>query len=122
MKEKLEQAKNEIAKEYGYVSFEQFDDKSTFSYDHTTPEIINNIAIRYHELMEETRFITIGDKIVAIDECRMDDNTGNALIIGKSYRIDDISYDCIIIKSELFGRHKFLIKELNEFFKPKQQL
>ena len=52
-KEILEQAKNEIAKEYGYESFEQFDDKSTFGYDHRTPEIIQRIAERYHSLMSE---------------------------------------------------------------------
>ena len=51
MNEKLEQAKNEIVKEYGYESFESFDDNSTFGYDHRTPEIINKVAVRYHELM-----------------------------------------------------------------------
>jgi len=51
MNEKLESAKNEIAKEHGYKSFEHFDDKSTFRYNHSTPDIIDEIAIRYHELM-----------------------------------------------------------------------
>lgn len=46
-------AKDTVAKEYGYESFEQFDDKSTFGYDHRTPEIIDKIAQKYHELMSE---------------------------------------------------------------------
>lgn len=47
---RLEEIKNEIVQEYGYKSFEEFDDKSTFSYDHDTPEIIKNIALKYaHE-------------------------------------------------------------------------
>jgi hypothetical protein len=49
----LEQSKNEIAKEYGYESFEQLNNKSTFGYDHRTPEMIDKIAERYHELMSE---------------------------------------------------------------------
>ncbi|BBQ09253.1 hypothetical protein [Elizabethkingia anophelis] len=43
----LEQIKDEVAKDFGYESFEQFDDKSTFSYDHKTPKIIDEIAKRY---------------------------------------------------------------------------
>ncbi|MDV3536819.1 hypothetical protein CMU91_14970 [Elizabethkingia anophelis] len=43
----LDQIKDEVAKEFGYESFEQFDDKSTFSYDHDTPKIIDTIAKRY---------------------------------------------------------------------------
>jgi hypothetical protein len=53
MNEKLEQSKNEIVKEYGYESFESFDDNSTFGYDHRTPQIMDKVAIRYHELMDE---------------------------------------------------------------------
>lgn len=44
---KLEIIKNEVVKEFGYKSFEEFDDKNTFSYDHKTPQIINKIAIRF---------------------------------------------------------------------------
>lgn len=43
----LEETKDSIVKEYGYKSFEEFDDKSTFTYDHRTPEIIDKIAIAY---------------------------------------------------------------------------
>ena len=73
MNEKLTIAKNEIAKEYGYESFEQFDDKSTFGYDHRTPEIIQRIAERYHELMSEwisvdERLPEFGDRILCIDD------------------------------------------------------
>lgn len=44
---RLEEIKNEVAKEFGYESFEKFDDKSTFSYDHKTPQIIDAIATIY---------------------------------------------------------------------------
>ena len=61
MNDKLQQAKDLAAKEYGYESFEQFDDKSTFGYDHRTPEIIQRIAERYHELMSE--WISVDDRL-----------------------------------------------------------
>ena len=54
MKEKLQIAKDTVAKQYGYESFEQFDDKSTFGYDHRTPEIIDKIAILYNKLLNDT--------------------------------------------------------------------
>lgn len=43
----LDQVKDEVAKEFGYSSFEQFDDRSTFGYDHNTPKIIDLIAKLY---------------------------------------------------------------------------
>ncbi|MCT3917522.1 hypothetical protein HZQ04_15785 [Elizabethkingia anophelis] len=43
----LEQIKDEVAKDFGYESFEKFDDKSTFYYDHKTPKIIDEISKRY---------------------------------------------------------------------------
>ena len=46
----LEKIKDEVVKEFGYKSFEDFDDKSTFSYDHNTPIIINAIAIRFAKI------------------------------------------------------------------------
>jgi len=49
----LQQAKDTIAKKYGYENFEQFDDKSTFGYNHNTPKIIDEISIEYHRLMSE---------------------------------------------------------------------
>jgi len=49
----LQQAKDTVAKKYGYVNFEQFDDKSTFGYNHDTPKIIDEVAIEYHRLMSE---------------------------------------------------------------------
>ena len=49
----LQQAKDTIAKKYGYENFEQFDDKSTFEYNHDTPKIIDEVAIEYHRLMSE---------------------------------------------------------------------
>lgn len=47
--ELLQQAKDNVVKKYGYESFEQFDDKSTFGYDHNTPKIIDEIALDYHK-------------------------------------------------------------------------
>ena len=44
---RLDEIMNEIVQEYGYKSFEKFDDKSTFNYNHDTPKIIKNIALRY---------------------------------------------------------------------------
>ena len=55
---KLQQVKNAIAKKYGYESFEDFDDRSTFGYNHDTPKIIDEIAEEYHRLM-------------SIDECKL---------------------------------------------------
>ena len=49
----LKQAKDTIAKKYGYENFEQFDVKSTFGYNHDTPKIIDEVAIEYHRLMSE---------------------------------------------------------------------
>ena len=49
----LQHAKDTIAKKYGYANFEQFDDKSTFGYNHNTPKIIDEISIEYHRLMSE---------------------------------------------------------------------
>mgnify|MGYP003419063506 FL=1 len=49
----MQQAKDTIAKKYGYENFEQFDDKSTFGYNHDTPKIIDEVAIEYHRLMSE---------------------------------------------------------------------
>ncbi len=49
----LQLAKDTIAKKYGYENFEQFDDKSTFGYNHDTPKIIDEVAIEYHRLMSE---------------------------------------------------------------------
>lgn len=80
MKEKLQIAKDTVSKQYGYESFEQFDDKSTFGYDHRTPQIIDKVAIRYHELMDEwisvdtppnnkTFVLCIGNKSQFIYQC-----------------------------------------------------
>lgn len=64
MESKLQQAKNEIAKEYGYKDFEDFDDKSTFGYNHKTPEIISDIAIRYNELCNE--WVSVDERLPEI--------------------------------------------------------
>ena len=63
MENKLQQAKDTIAKKYGYKSFEQFDDKSTFGYNHDTPKIIDEIALEYHRLMSEWISVDEIDKL-----------------------------------------------------------
>lgn len=60
----LQSAKDTIAKKYGYDSFEQFDDKSTFGYNHNTPKIIDEIAIEYHRLMSE--WVSVDERLPEI--------------------------------------------------------
>ena len=62
----LQQAKDTIAKKYGYVNFEQFDDKSTFGYNHNTLKIIDEISIEYHRLMSE--WVSVDERLPEIDE------------------------------------------------------
>ena len=56
----LQLAKDTIAKKYGYENFEQFDDKSTFGYNHDTPKIIDEISIEYHRLISEWYLVKDG--------------------------------------------------------------
>jgi len=62
----LQKAKDTIAKKYGYANFEQFDDKSTFGYNHDTPKIIDEVAIEYHRLMSE--WVSVDERLPEIDE------------------------------------------------------
>jgi len=64
----LQQAKDTIAKKYGYENFEQFDDKSTFGYNHDTPKIIDEVAIEYHRLMSE--WVSVDERLpeIGIDD------------------------------------------------------
>ena len=58
-----------------------------------------------------------GTKLIAIDECKMDENDENALIIGKCYTVNSANRLYITINSEIDEMHQFYITELNEFFK-----
>jgi len=58
-----------------------------------------------------------GTKLIAIDECKMDENEENALIIGKSYVVNSANRLYITIESEIDEMHQFYRTELNEFFK-----
>ena len=60
----LQQAKDTIAKKYGYANFEQFDDKSTFGYNHNTPKIIDEISIEYHRLISE--WVSVDERLPEI--------------------------------------------------------
>lgn len=59
----------------------------------------------------------IGDILIAIDECKMEDTNDNALIIGKHYPIVEIDAKNVYIESEIANLHSFKIKTLSEFFK-----
>ena len=58
-----------------------------------------------------------GTKLIAIDECKMDENEENALIIGKSYTVNSANRLYITINSEIDEMHQFYRTELHEFFK-----
>lgn len=51
---KLQEIKDQVAQEYGYSSFEHYDDAGTFIYDHNTPEIIDKIARRYAKVVAQS--------------------------------------------------------------------
>ena len=67
--------------------------------------------------MNKLEQIEKGTKLIAIDECKMDENEENALIIGKSYTVNSANRLYITINSEIDEMHQFYRTELNEFFK-----
>ena len=67
--------------------------------------------------MNKLEQIEKGTKLIAIDECKMDENDENALIIGKSYTVNSANRLYITIESEIDEMHQFYRTELNEFFK-----
>lgn len=67
--------------------------------------------------MNKLEQIEKGTKLIAIDECKMDENDENALIIGKCYTVNSANRLYITINSEIDEMHQFYITELNEFFK-----
>ena len=67
--------------------------------------------------MNKLEQIEKGTKLIAIDECKMDENEENALIIGKSYTVNSANRLYITIESEIDEMHQFYRTELNEFFK-----
>ena len=66
---------------------------------------------------ENLEQIEKGTKLIAIDECKMDENEENALIIGKCYTVNSANSLYITIESEIDEIHQFYRTELNEFFK-----
>lgn len=42
-----EEIRDNVVRKYGYSSWEDFDDKSTFAYNHSTPKIVDEIAKLY---------------------------------------------------------------------------
>ena len=67
--------------------------------------------------MNKLEQIEKGTKLIAIDECKMDEDEENALIIGKSYTVNSANRLYITIESEIDEMHQFYRTELNEFFK-----
>ena len=119
MNEKLEQAKEIIAKELNYKDWETcINDQPNYKIE----GIMDKVAERYHELMDEDKpilseNITKGTKLIAIDECKMDEDEENALIIGKCYVVNSENSLYITIESEIDEMHQFYRTELHEFFK-----
>lgn len=64
-----------------------------------------------------TEQIEKGTKLIAIDECKMDENEENALIVGKCYVVNSANRLYITINSEIDEMHQFYRTELHEFFK-----
>lgn len=58
----------------------------------------------------------IGQKIRAIDPCTMYDSGEDALIIGKIYKILDVTLHTIKVKTEIDESHSFDKVDFNEFF------
>jgi hypothetical protein len=58
----------------------------------------------------------IGQKIKAIDTCTMYEDGKDALIIGKIYKIVDVTLHTIKVKTEIDESHTFDKVTFNEFF------
>lgn len=58
----------------------------------------------------------IGQKIRAIDTCTMYDTEEDAFIIGKIYKIVDVTLHTIKVKTEIDESHTFDKVDFNEFF------
>jgi hypothetical protein len=58
----------------------------------------------------------IGQKIKAIDTCTMYDSQEDALIIGKVYKVVDVTLHTIKVKTEIDESHTFDKVDFNEFF------
>jgi len=86
----------------------------------TIEKCMEDVAMRYHELMTEKTFKElpkVGDKLIAIDECIMDEMGEKTLTINKEYPIFIIKGYLGII-DDLGCEHFFEFKTLHEFFKP----
>jgi len=60
----------------------------------------------------------VGQTLIATDPCTLEDHPyTDALVIGKSYKIEDLSESDIIIKSEEFDVHEFPFEDVFDFFK-----
>jgi hypothetical protein len=57
-----------------------------------------------------------GQKIKAVDPCTMYDSEEDALIIGKIYKIVEVTEKEIIVKTEIDQNHFFDKKLFNDFF------
>ena len=57
-----------------------------------------------------------GQKLKAIDTCTMYESGKDALIIGKIYKVNEVTEKSIKVKSEIDESHSFDLKEINDFF------
>ena len=57
-----------------------------------------------------------GQKLKAIDTCTMYESGKDALIIGKIYKVNEVTEKSIKIKSEIDESHSFDLKDIPEFF------
>lgn len=86
----------------------------------TIEKCMEDVAIRYHELMTEKTFKElpkVGDKLIAIDECIINEMGEKTLTINKEYPILIIKGYLGII-DDLGCEHFFEFKTLPKFFKP----
>jgi len=65
--------------------------------------------------------IKVGDKLIAIDPCRMLHSGEEALIVGKAYPVKAVNYSSIRIASELDSDHIFRHTDIDGFFKRAEQ-
>ena len=89
----------------------------------TIENIMEDVAMRYHELMTEKTFKElpkVGDKLMAINECIIKGTCTKALTIGKEYPIIDIN-ECVHLATIIDDsgyEHYFTKEQLPKYFKP----
>jgi len=107
----LQQAKDTIAKKYGYENYNM----AIYGSSREKPmadmsKYVNEVAIEYHRLMSECNGEIKEDSIlIAKDKCKMSDGSGEALVIGNEYYINFIEDkdEEFAVKSNVYANHYF---------------